>query len=114
MEMQAQQAIADAKNEYIPIGGAMIAADMYIPDPNDKNKAAKRVRIPYQALDWLVKQLETQGQTLEKLESQNKGSLAEMAQMIQQPGPDSMAQNQSIESQMMARQQANQPIGVSR
>jgi hypothetical protein len=79
---QQQEQIQALKNEYIPIGGAMIATDMYVPDPEDPNKPAKRVRIPYQALDWLVKQLEVQGAGLGKLENMNQGMMSEIAGMI--------------------------------
>lgn len=74
-----QQAIMDAKNEYIPVGGAMITCQMQLPDPKDPSKT-KQVRIPYQALDWLIKMLEKQGMNQEKLESMNDGAIAEIAQ----------------------------------
>ena len=83
-QVMAQQAKAlqDAKNEFIPSNGAMIATDMYVENPQGAEKPAKRVRIPYQALDWLVKKLETQGQGLEQLENQNQGVIAELASQI--------------------------------
>lgn len=95
MQIQAQQAQAliDAKNEFIPASGALIACDMYVPDPNDPQKAAKRVRVPYQALDWLVKTLETQGMGQQALEQMNPGTMADIAsQLRQQQGPRAMNQ----------------------
>jgi hypothetical protein len=74
--------IAAAKQEFIPTGGAMIACDMYVPDKADPNKTPKRVRIPYDALNWLVTTLEAQGQSLDKLETMNQGMLAQMADMM--------------------------------
>lgn len=71
------QALIDAKNEYIPTGGAMIAADMYIPS-QDPEKSAKRVRVPYQAMDWLLQQLDAQGTGLDKLEAMNPGAVQEI------------------------------------
>lgn len=76
------QKLADAKNEFIPTSGAMIAADLYIPDPQDPTKAAKRVRIPYQALDWLVQKLEAQGTGLNQLEKMNPGAIMDIASKV--------------------------------
>lgn len=78
------QAMKDAQNEYIPVGGSMITCSMHVPDP-DNPGSTKQVRVPYQALDWLVKTLEKQGASLEKLEDMNSGAQAELAQMITQP-----------------------------
>lgn len=75
-----QKAALDS--EFIPTGGAMIACDMYITNPEDPTKAAKRIRIPYQALDWLINTLQSQGQGLDQLETQNKGVISEMAGML--------------------------------
>lgn len=84
------QALLDAKNEFIPVGGSMIACDMYVPNPDDPSKAAKRVRIPYMSLDWLVKKLESQNMPLEKLESMNPGEVSDLAALI----PKSKGTNQ--------------------
>lgn len=75
-------ALKAAQSEFIPVGGAMIACDMYVPQ-GDPTKAPKRVRVPYQALDWLVKTLETQGAGLDQLEQMNQ---AQVTQIIQQMG----------------------------
>jgi hypothetical protein len=83
MSIQAEK-LAAAKNEYIPTGGAMIATDMYVPNPKGPDAPAKRVRIPYQAVDWLVQRLETQGMGLDALEAQNKQTLTEVAGMLMQ------------------------------
>jgi len=100
-----QQKIQDAKNEYIPTNGAMIATDLYVTNPKDPSLPSKRVRIPYQALDWLVNQLEVQGQSLNALEAQNQQVQSEVAGMTQpqgtspQPPPQSgMPQNNAPES----------------
>ncbi len=85
-----EQAIIDAKNEYIPVGGALIKCDMYV--PNESGKVA-RAEVPYQALDWLIKQLSTQGMSLEQLKSMNSGAQADISQMI--------TQNQQGAGQMM-------------
>lgn len=76
------QKLLDAKNELIPTNGAMVACDLYIPDPQNPQKAAKRVRVPYQALDWLVQKLEAQGTGLQQLENMNQGTMADIASKI--------------------------------
>lgn len=83
-EAQRLEKLMAMKNEFIPVGGAMIATDMYVPNPKGPDAPAKRVRIPYQALDWLVKKMETQGMGLEKLENQNAQTLSEVAGMLMQ------------------------------
>lgn len=80
-EARKVQALMDAKNEFIPVGGAMITCSMHIPDPENPGQT-KQVRVPYQALDWLVKKLESQGMGLDKLEDMNQGALAEIAQQM--------------------------------
>jgi len=75
------QAVKAAQSEFIPTGGAMVAADMYVPDA-DPNKTPKRVRVPYQALDWLLKQLEQQGMSMQAMESMNQAQMSEVAQML--------------------------------
>lgn len=87
------QALVDAKNEFIPANGALIACDMYVPDQKDPQKAAKRVRVPYQALDWLIKTLEKQGMGLEVLEGLDSGSMTDIAQQfLQQQAPPMQSQ----------------------
>lgn len=83
MQKQAQeaQALKAAQSEFIPTGGAMVAADMYVPN-EDPNKTPKRVRVPYQALDWLLKQLEQQGMSMQAMESMNQAQVAEVAGML--------------------------------
>lgn len=83
-----QQKIADemakakaAQSEFIPTGGAMVACDMYVPN-DDVNKAPKRVRLPYQALDWLVKTLETQGMSAQTIDAMNQNQMSEVADML--------------------------------
>lgn len=78
LEAERQKQIIAAKNEYIPVGGALVACDMYV-EGKDPTKESKRVRVPYQSLDWLVKQLETQGANQDQLEDMNQGALSQIA-----------------------------------
>jgi len=82
------QAMVDAKNEFIPVGGALIKADMYVDKGDGKTE---RVQVPYQALDWLIEKLEAQGMSLEKIQSMNSGAQADIAGKIaQQAAPQEM------------------------
>lgn len=74
-------AMKAAQDEFVPTQGAMIACDMYIPQ-EDPTKTPKRVRVPYSALDWLVKKLEQQGMSMQAMEQMNKAQVAEVAQML--------------------------------
>lgn len=66
-EAAKQAKILAAKNEYIPTDGALIVCDMYVQDP--KNPAeSKRVRVPYAALQWLIRNMELQGTSIEQLD----------------------------------------------
>lgn len=80
-EAENQAEIQRAAAGYIPTGGYMVTCDLYVQDPLNPGRT-KRARIPYQAVEWLVKKLETQGQSLEQLERMNSGAQAEMAGMI--------------------------------
>lgn len=86
-----QQALKDAQNEYIPVGGAMITCQMHLPDPKDPDKT-KQVRIPYQSLDWLIKMLEKQGMNQEKLDAMNDGAIADIVGQLGPMGGGGMEQ----------------------
>jgi hypothetical protein len=45
---------------FIPDGGALIGVDYYVTDANNPDRT-RRARIPYAAVDWLVRKLEEQG-----------------------------------------------------
>ena len=74
------QAAKQAQSEFVPTAGAMIACDMYVA-ADDPSKAPKRVRVPYQSLEWLLKVLEQQGSSLQNMEQMNQAQLAELAQV---------------------------------
>lgn len=102
-EIKAQQLkeIQAAKDGFIPTGGYLVACDFYVQtDPADPSKT-KRVRLPSEALGWLIDRMETQGASLEQLESVNDANLVQMARMIGNQGgatgtaPSSQAQNQA-------------------
>lgn len=85
-----EQKIQAAKDGFIPISGALVAVEVYVPNPSDPTKEPKRARLPYDSVQWLIKRLETQGQNLQSLESMNQGRQAQLGDMIasnQQGGP---------------------------
>lgn len=83
-KMQAQQA---AKDGFIPTGGSLITVQMSLPDPQSSS-GAKQVRLPYEAITYLIKKLEAQGATLDDLERMNDGVVLDMMnRMGQQQTP---------------------------
>lgn len=74
-----QAQLLAAKSEYIPTGGAMVACDMYVQDPKNP-LSQKRVRVPYESLNWLVRQIELQGNSLEQLENLDASSQTRIIQ----------------------------------
>ena len=83
-KMQAQQA---AKDGFIPTGGSLITVQMSLPDPQSSS-GAKQVRLPYEAITYLIKKLEAQGATLDDLERMNDGVVLDMMnRMGQQQAP---------------------------
>jgi hypothetical protein len=96
-----RQAKKQAESEFIPVGGAMVACDIYLP-PEDPAKAPKRARVPYQALEWLLQTLDQQGMSQDKLENMNQSQLLEAMRQLPQGGmPQAMpALQQGAESPM--------------
>lgn len=80
--------IKQAQMEFIPTGGFLVACEMYDPnapkDPNNPNKLPKRVRVPSEALQWLLAQLQSQGSDQKTLEGLSQGALSEMSGMLLQ------------------------------
>ena len=88
IEVENQQKIIAAKNEYIPVDGALVSVDMYVNDPNSDSGSAKRARLPQRAVEWLIQQLESQGASLDQLENMNSNAMAQLAgSILQQQGP---------------------------
>lgn len=73
MEAQRQIKAQRLTSGYIPTGGYMVVCDLYQPDPQNPEKT-KRVRLPYEALQWLIQNLESQGQGLEELNNMSGGN----------------------------------------
>lgn len=71
--------IKQAQSEFIPTSGYLVACDFYVPDPANPQKLPKRVRLPSEALSWLINQLDSQGSDQSTLEGLNQGAQNDMA-----------------------------------
>lgn len=87
---EAQQA---AKDGFIPISGTLITVSMHVPDPSSQS-GTRQVRLPYDAITWLLKRLEAQGASLKELEQMNQGVVADMYS-----GPPQAEQQQGLPPQ---------------
>lgn len=85
-EARKAEEIKRAQAEFIPTDGPMVAVDMYV-NSDDPEKAPKRWRAPQKALEWLLNQLTSQGDSMERLESLEQSSLAQLAQIMNPQGP---------------------------
>lgn len=104
-----QLAIQRAQSGFIPTGGYLVACQFYVTDPGDKTGLKTRqARVPYQALDWLIKQLEAQGQSQEQLSDMNTGALAQTAQQFTAMGGGNFA---ATGARPMNMQQSFMPPG---
>lgn len=89
------QAIQQAQSGFCPTGGYLVACDFYVQsDPNDPSKT-KRVRLPSESLQWLIDKMETQGASLEQLETVNQENLSQISQMISGASPQGGAITQT-------------------
>ena len=83
LAMQAQE-IKKAQSQFIPSGGYLVKCDFYVPDPKNPN-STKRVSVPSESMDWLLKSLESQGTSQEALEYiDNKQVTTDIAQLLAQ------------------------------
>lgn len=75
-----QMSIQRAQSGFIPSGGYLVSCQFYVTDPADPSgMKTRQARVPYQAMDWLIKQLEAQGQTQQQLADMNQGAQAQIA-----------------------------------
>ncbi len=79
IKTQDEIAIKQAQSEFIPTGGYLVACDFYVPDKANPEKLPKRVRLPSEAMDWLMKQLESQGSDQATLQGLNSNAQSELA-----------------------------------
>jgi hypothetical protein len=80
---QKQEEIKQAQSQFIPSGGAKVKVDYYVPDPKQPDRSV-RATLPAESIDWLIKQLSTQGSSQEALQGMNQGAVSEIAQLFNQ------------------------------
>lgn len=93
VEVQMAQEILAAQADFIPASGYEVVCDLYAPDPANPAKT-RRLRIPSEALEWLVKRLEQQGTYTVGLTEIPQGGVADMAKQLQSnhvTGPQSQS-----------------------
>jgi len=86
IEAEQLQEIEQLKAGFIPSGGYLVPVDFYASDPANPAKT-KRVRLPYEAISWLVKRLEKQGMSQQTMDQMNHNMLSDMAAMMAQRIP---------------------------
>jgi hypothetical protein len=88
-EAQRLYQIQLAESGLIPTGGYLVSCDFYVNDPKNPGKTT-RAKLPYQAVQWLIDKLGTQGQGQEELESMDQQSQGRMAMALQPQGPGAL------------------------
>lgn len=84
-EASKQMAIQRAQAGLIPTGGYMTKCDLYVPGATP-DSAPKRMTIPSESLQWLLKQIEVQQSSLAPLAGLPTGAQAEIADQFTQGG----------------------------
>lgn len=86
-QIKAQQLkeIQSAKDGFIPSGGYAVACDLYVTPDASKPETTKRLRMPSEALQWLVKKLEVQGSAQDQIQQLNSPqAAADISQLLMQ------------------------------
>jgi hypothetical protein len=82
--------IQRAEQGFIPTGGYAVTCQIYVTDPSDPTGLKTRqARIPYQSLEWLIKQLEVQGQSQEQMVNMPQAQQAQYADIMNRANPGS-------------------------
>ena len=82
-----KMAIQRAEQGFIPTGGYLVALDFYVKDPSDKTGVkTRRARLPYASVEWLIGQLESQGQSEASFGGMDQGSQAAISNMMIEQG----------------------------
>lgn len=110
MEAANMQTIQRAEQGFIPTGGYLVTCDFYVKDPSDSTGLkTRRARLPYQSVEWLINQMESQGASLQSLEQLGSGAQAGIAgQFLQQNQNQGMGQ----QNQPMGSQGPSGPIAL--
>lgn len=87
-----QEEAARAAAGFIPSGGGLVSADFYVSSPEGKQH---RVRLPYESVDWLVKKLNEQGSSVDKIGELPLSAQATLGKEKGQGSNEMMVQPQS-------------------
>jgi hypothetical protein len=90
-EAQALLEMQRAQSGFIPSGGYLVACDFYVPDPKNP-QSSKRLRLPSEAISWLIDKLKTQGTNFEKLLNMPVGVGQDIGRMLSGMGAGEQAQ----------------------
>lgn len=88
-QFMAQDALAIQRAEqgFIPTGGYLVTCQLYVTDPADASgKKTRLARVPYSSLEWLIQQLQAQGQGQQELQDMDEHSQAMIANKMGAPG----------------------------
>lgn len=78
-----KMAIQQMEQQFIPMTGALIPVDFYVNAPNSTGGTKQvKVKIPYDAINHLMKMIEAQGTPLQSLMESPQGAQAEVANMV--------------------------------
>jgi len=78
---QEEKAKQVAEAGYIPTGGYLVTCDFYLPE-TDPTKQPKRARVPFEALQWLLQHLQTQGMGQHDIAAMAGGVQQDLAGMM--------------------------------
>ena len=88
--MKTQEEIKAEQSQFITSGGARVKVDYYIPDPKNPDRPV-RATLPAESVDWLIKQLSTQGSAQDQLASLGESVVGEIAGKFNQQQGAQMA-----------------------
>lgn len=80
-ETEALAAMQRAQSGFIPSGGYLVGCEFWVPDPKNP-ESSKRLRIPSEALAWLVQKLQDQGTQMQNLLNMPVGVGQDMGAML--------------------------------
>ena len=100
-------ALQAAKDGFIPVSGTLITVGMHVDDPKSQS-GTRQVRLPYDAVLWLIKRLDAQGMGIQELDKMNSGAVAKMYGQQQPQGPQPQGPPGMLGQQMAQAQQMGQ------
>lgn len=97
-----------AEQGNIPSGGYLVTCDFYVPNPAGPDKPPKRLRLPYQTLEYVLKKLESQGQAQERMQAEPMSVQADIGKMMAEQNKGQQSGGGDVPSQATVTQSAMQ------